>query len=91
MQPYPKNSTKENVPNNVDIIARLRDQDIIDRNNFPAIFLSGRSVTKIPASHSDVVASDRLGDLNITKTYAYCLVLDGITPKWGRWAVDVGW
>lgn len=87
MQQYPKTITQDTVVDVVSQIARLRDSDITDRNNFPNVFLSGRSVAKVPASASDVAATDRVGDFNVTPSYAYFCVNNTGTIVWRRVAV----
>lgn len=88
MQQYPKTVTQENVVDVVSQIVRLRDGDITDRNNFPSVFLSGRSVARVPSSAADVVATDRVGDFNVTATYAYFCVNNSGTVVWRRVAVS---
>lgn len=92
MQPYPK-TTQPNVNDAVQtlgVIARLRDQDIIDRNRFPMIFLSGRTVAKIPTASTDVVATDRIGDMSfaVDGSFVYFFVAVSGTPAWRRIALD---
>ena len=88
MQQYPKTITQDTVVDVVSQIARLRDNDITDRNNFPNVFLSGRSVARVPASAADVTATDRVGDFNVTTTYAYFCVDNAGTAVWRRCAVS---
>lgn len=68
-------------------IARIRDADIIDRNNFPRIFLSARRVLKIPASSADVAATDREGDINWDASYLYLCVNNAGSAAWRRTAL----
>jgi hypothetical protein len=79
MQPYPRNIKPDTQAeaDALNVISRLRDQDIIDRNNLPNIFISGRSVNKIPSSSTDVATTDRIGDYNAVKDYLYLCVNDG--------------
>ena len=88
MQQYPKTITQDTVVDVVSQIARLRDNDITDRNNFPNVFLSGRSVSRIPSSATDVETTDRVGDFNVTSTYAYFCVNNSGTVIWRRCAVS---
>ena len=88
MQQYPKAITQDTVVDVVSQIARLRDNDITDRNNFPHVFLSGRSVARVPGSATDVAATDRVGDFNVTPSYAYFCVDNSGTPVWRRVAVS---
>lgn len=87
MQPYPKNNTKENAGDNLNVIARLRDQDIIDRNNFLSIFVSGRTVGKIPSSSADIAATDRIGDVSTDGNFNYYFVNISGIPEWRRIAL----
>lgn len=79
MQPYPQNiePTFPSVVNALQDISRKRQEDITDRNTFNSIFVNGRKVGKVPSGSADVVASDRIGDLNITKDYIYTCCDDG--------------
>jgi len=87
MQQFPKTVTEDTVVDVVNQIVRLRDNDITDRNTFPSVFLSGRSVAKVPTSAADVVATDRIGDFNVTATYAYYCIDNAGTVEWRRSAV----
>jgi len=87
MQQFPKTVTTDTVVDVVSQIVRLRDADIIDRNTFPSVFLSGRSVAKVPTSAADIVATDRVGDFNVTTTYAYFCVDNAGSAVWRRVAV----
>ena len=88
MQQFPKNVTPDTVVDIVSQIVRLRDNDITDRNTFPSVFLSGRSVAKVPSSAADVAAADRVGDFNVTPSYAYFCVNNSGTTVWRRVAVS---
>lgn len=87
MQPYPKSTTEETVVKDVRQIARLRDQDITDRDTFNSIFVNGRKVGKIPSAANDVVATDKLNDINWTASYFYVLIDNSGTPEWRRAAL----
>lgn len=79
MQPYPQN-IQPNISSILDAlqdISRKRQEDITDRNTFNSIFVNGRKVGKVPSVSADVVASDRIGDINITKDYIYTCCDDG--------------
>ncbi len=90
MQPYPQN-IKPNIESILDAlqdISRKRQEDITDRNTFPSVFPRGRTVGKIPSSSVDVIATDRIGDQNLTKDYAYFCVSDGAGASvWRRIAM----
>ena len=90
MQPYPKNNTNQNAGDNLNVIARLRDQDIIDRNNFPSIFSTGRLVGKIPASSANLTSGDRVGDYSfaLDGSYIYYCVSDSGSATWRRMALQ---
>lgn len=91
MQPYPRN-TKPDVKACADalnVISRLRDEDIKDRNTFPVIFVSGRTVRKIPTSSTDIAATDRVGDISFAVDGSfvyYCVDVSG-AAKWRRIAL----
>lgn len=79
MQPYQKN-IKENLKDVVTAandMSRKREEDITDRNTFNSIYVMGRKVGKVPSSSADVADTDRVGDQNLTKDYAYFCVSDG--------------
>lgn len=84
MQPYPKNidTNIQKIADAVNVISRLREEDITDRNTFPSIFMLGRKVGKIPTSSSDIVATDRVGDYNYDVNYFYLLVSNGSGVIW---------
>lgn len=91
MQPYPKliEQTLQSLQDFCKIISRYRDEDITDRNNFNSVFIRGRKVAKIPTSSMDVVAAtDKIGDFNVTNSFAYYLILNGGSPEWRRSAVS---
>lgn len=79
MQPYPQNIKPdfESVVDALQDISRKRQEDITDRNTFNSIFVNGRKVGKVPSGSADVVPTDRIGDLNITKDYIYTCCDDG--------------
>lgn len=89
MQPYPKNNTNNNAGDNLNVIARLRDQDIIDRNNFPNIFSTGRLVGKIPTSSTNLTSGDRVGDYSfaLDGSYIYYCVSNDGAAVWRRIAL----
>lgn len=68
-------------------ISRIRDDDIIDRNNFTSVFISGRKVGKVPTSSTDVSADDTIGDVNFQSDYMYVLVSAGSVNRWRRVAL----
>ena len=64
-------------------IIRKRQDDIIEFDNLKETQVSGRSVNRIPANATDVLPSDRLGDISITDDSIY--VLKEITPGVVEW------
>ena len=76
MQPFPKNIDPEikSVTDALLMISRIREEDIIDRNSFPSIFMKGRKVGKVPSASNDVAATDRAGDYNYSTSYFYLFV-----------------
>ena len=87
MQQFPKTVTEDTVVDVVRQIVRLRGEDITDRNTFPSVFVSGRKVAKVPTSAADVATTDRVGDFNVTTTYAYFCVDNAGTAIWRRCAI----
>lgn len=91
MQPYPRNIKPDvsQCADAINVISRLRDQDIIDRNSFPSVFLSGRTVGKIPTSSADIAPSDRVGDVSfaVNGSYIYYCVNVSGSALWRRVAL----
>ena len=88
MEQFPKSVTEDTVVDVVRQIVRLRDNDITDRNTFPSVFILGRKVTKVPSASTDVASTDRVGDFNVTATYAYFCINNAGTVTWRRTAVS---
>lgn len=91
MQPYPRNIKPDPkaCADAINVISRLRDQDIIDRNTFPAVFVSGRTVGKIPTSSIDIAPTDRIGDVSFALDGSfiyYCVNVSGLA-QWRRIAL----
>ena len=89
MKSYPSivRRTLDGIADVVEFIVRERDKDVRDWNNLQNIFVNGRKVGKIPTGSADVDPSDRVGDFNVTTTYAYYLVDNAGTAVWRRVAV----
>ncbi len=91
MQPFPRNidSNSDAIVKALQQIARYRDEDITDRNTLPAVFISGRTVGKIPSSSTDISATDRVGDISfaVDGSYIYYCVNASGTAKWRRIAL----
>lgn len=79
MKPYPalQDKSLDSVANVVDFIVRERKSDVTDTNNLPNIYIRGRNVSRVPASSTDVLSTDNIGDVNFTATYAYFCVDNG--------------
>lgn len=89
MKSYPSivRRTLDGISDVVEFIVRERDKDVRDWNNLQNIFVNGRKTAKIPTGSADVDPSDRVGDFNVTTTYAYYLVDNAGTAVWRRVAV----
>lgn len=87
MQPYQQIVIKDfpSVQDALGDMSRKRLNDITDRDTFPAIFVLGRKVAKVPSGSADVVPTDRIGDCNTTADYAYFCVSDGGSPEAAVW------
>jgi len=69
-----------------DIIQKRRD-DVKDFDNLNNIFISGRKTARIPSGATDVLPTDKVGDINYDLSYAYVLTQDGATVEWRRFAL----
>lgn len=85
--PYWSAETPEDVKTQLRLITNLRKDDITQISNLTNIFIGGRKVGKIPSASNDVTAIDRIGDFNVTATYAYYLINNSGTAEWRRVAV----
>ncbi len=65
-------------------IASIRKSDITTISQITSSFISGRKVGKVPSSSADVVAADKVGDVNYDASYMYLLIDDSGTPAWRR-------
>lgn len=86
MRLYPSlsNSDPKTLKDALNFIARERQLDIVDRNNFPNIFVGGRKVGKVPAGSTDIATTDQEGDINYDSEHAYFAVNVGSTLTWLR-------
>lgn len=94
MQPYQQIVIKDfdSVRDALGDISRKRQEDITFINTLPAVYVRGRLVAKVPSGSADVAATDRLGDVNFTKDYAYFCVSDGAGGAvWRRIAMGAAW
>lgn len=70
----------------INLLARIRQEDIGDRNNFPNLFIGGRKVSKVPTASTDITGS-AVGDFSVTASFAYFCVNNSGTVEWVRVAV----
>jgi len=87
--------TIQEIVNNLQQIARLREQeDISDFNNLDNRFVKGRGLFQAratPSSPTDVLAADEEGDIVSDASFEYKLLNISGTLKWDRRALDVAW
>lgn len=72
-------------------VTQLRQQeDLPDYTNQKNIYVSGRTVTRVPSSATDIVAGDREGDtvVAVDGSYQYTLVDVSGSLMWARVALD---
>lgn len=74
-----------------DIIRLRQTEDLPDFNNLVNVFVSGRSVNRIPSAPNDVLATDSQGDISYDDDYQYTLVMVSGSLLWDRRALDTGW
>lgn len=85
MQPYIsllKGDIEEVVRILRDII-RKREEDIEEFDNIPEVQVSGRSVNRVPVNSTDIVPSDRAGDIAFTNDSIYAAI--EVTPGVVEW------
>lgn len=89
MKTYPKllKSDIDSVASVLQFIIRERQNDVTENTNLPQIFIGGRKVGKIPTSSIDIVATDKVGDLNYDPNYLYIVVDNAGTAEWRRGAL----
>lgn len=85
--PYWPAQTVDDIKDQLRTITNIRKDDITQIQNIQQTFVSGRKVGKIPANSADIVATDKVGDFNVTTGFAYYLVDNSGTPEWVRVAV----
>lgn len=68
-------------------ITRQRMEDVNEYNNLNQRFILGRKVGKVPSASADVSDGDKVGDFNVTASYAYFLIDNAGTAEWRRVAV----
>lgn len=86
--PYWEAETLEEIKSLLRDIARIRKDDITQFQNLQSTFIAGRKVGRVPSSSADVIDGDKIGDFNVTTTYAYFLVDNAGTGVWRRVAVS---
>lgn len=69
-------------------VANIRKDDITQFQNIQNTFIAGRKVGRVPSSSIDVIDGDKVGDFNVTSTYAYFLIDNAGTGEWRRVAVS---
>lgn len=93
----PLNPTPQDMEAWIREATRLRQlEDLPDFTNLPNVFVRGRLVERtVPTSHSDVVATDNIGDwfygFDGTDHRVFILVNDAGTAKWARINANVSW
>ncbi len=89
LQPYPSaiDNSLPGVVATLQKISQLRGNDQIQWNNLQNQFISGRRVARVPSASTNVLATDNVGDFNVTATYAYFLINNSGTIEWVRVAV----
>lgn len=87
--PYWSAENFDHLKDQVGQICHTRKDDIAQVQNLPNIFISGRTVGKIPSSSADVAATDRINDFNATATYLYILIDNAGAAEWRRIAMGV--
>ena len=93
MKPYPKlgsviKPTVEDHARVLEVIIKERPSDIKDFDNLSNVFVSGRKVARIPSGASDVLPTDKVGDINYTTSFLYILVDNAGTATWRRVALS---
>jgi hypothetical protein len=85
--PYWTAENLQDVIEQLRLITSLRKDDISVIQNLTNIFISGRKVGRVPSASNDVIDGDKIGDFNVTATYAYFLIDNAGTGEWRRVAV----
>lgn len=85
--PYWPAETEDDVRRQLREITSVRKDDITQIGNLVNIFIQGRKVGKIPSASNDVTDGDKIGDYNVTDSYAYYLVESAGVGVWRRVAV----
>ena len=85
--PYWSAETLDDVKEQLRQITNIRKDDITQIQNLQNIFIYGRKVGRIPTSSADVIAGDKINDINWDASYIYILVDNAGTGAWRRAAL----
>lgn len=85
--PYWEAEDLQHVKTQIRQICNVRKDDIAQISNLINVFVGGRKVGKVPSSSIDVVATDRLNDINWDNSYLYILIDNAGTAEWRRAAL----
>lgn len=69
-------------------ICNIRKDDITQIQDLPNVFIGGRLVGRVPSSSADIVAGDKVGDINFTPSFMYVLVDNAGAGVWRRVALS---
>lgn len=86
--PYWSASTLIDVTEQLRQITSIRKSDITTISQITSSFVSGRKIGRVPSSSIDVLATDKVGDINYSASYLYILVDNAGTPVWRRTALS---
>ncbi len=75
--PYWPSETLDDVKTQMRQIANIRKDDIAQINALPGIFVGGRLVGKLPATSTDIAATDRLNDVSRDDMNTYVVQVTG--------------
>lgn len=88
MKQYPDinfNAQLQDVVTCLKQIIRFRNsEDVAAFNNLNKTLIRGRLTTRVPASSTDVITGDLVGDFNPQPAFLYILVNVSGTPAWRR-------
>lgn len=86
--PYYSAETVQDIKQQLRDICNIRKDDITQIQQLPDILFRARKVARIPTSSADVIAGDRVGDINYTVDYLYILIDNSGTAVWRRAALS---
>lgn len=92
MKGYPITTgrTLEDVLSTVDFITSERGNDILEFDNLKEKFVGGRTTTRVPSSPSDVLPTDKEGDIVSDGTFEFKLI-DDSGLVWDRRTLNTSW